>query len=140
MLVRGMAIHEDQDAGVVVSGQPDAPNADFFVVPVIRDVEPWDGTECISDCPVAEPLDVLLGNDRHGSRRLPGALDAFGGSEHHRDLFKEEVLGNCSGFRVIRRGRVGAISLGREKQDDRDPEDKKSAKPSCVDHGKALVS
>ena len=102
VLVGGVAVEQEEDPVVVVGRPAESPHAGVRVVAVVAHEEPAHRHESVGERPVSVALDVLRGDDRDRSGRLPRRLVVLGGAA---DLDVEQLV-----ERRARRGRVRRLS------------------------------
>ena len=77
IVVDPVSVLEQEDAGVVISGTPEPPDADIAVVAVVGGEEPADAAQDIGEGAVAVTLDLLGADDGDGGGGFGGLLFVF---------------------------------------------------------------
>jgi hypothetical protein len=77
IVVDPVAVLEEKDPGVIVSGTPEAPDADVAVVPVVSGEEPTDAAQDLGQVPIPVALDLLGADDGDGGGGFGGLLFVF---------------------------------------------------------------
>ena len=79
-LIGAVAVHQQQDAAVVVPRPVEAAHADIPVISVVGGIDAAHAVEDVGQGAVAVCLDVRSRDDGHGGRRLGGLLDELAGA------------------------------------------------------------